>query len=99
MTIAPRNRGEPPAIIEMKSWVVRRHNLAVQAARKSGALIAGATKLNLKDRKRQHSNDLREVWIIKGVLDILDILSDPPELTEQQRKFRQRKPEEQEQSI
>lgn len=77
----------PPSMSEMRSWLVDKNNVAVMRARKSHVLMKDAKDAKLlKSRKHDHSVDVREVWLIRGLLDLVETLMPPTEVEKSDRQ-------------
>jgi hypothetical protein len=73
-------RPPAPSMRDMRSWLIAEHNKAVIRAQKSVAANKSANKNNRASRELQARRDMREVWLLRGLLDLVDVLTPPNEI-------------------
>jgi hypothetical protein len=66
-----------PTMTEMLEWVTVEHNNACIAARATAALVKRGTDAASRASEYRHRVAVRNVVVIRGVLDILDVLQQP----------------------
>jgi hypothetical protein len=75
---------------KMRSWLIERHNKAVIDAQRSLITLRNANSNNRDSRLREHQKDTREVWVIRGLLDLIETLM-PYGIEEEDQRERKRK--------